>query len=117
MIKELAGQSSITAVYDLTIAYAHCERFMEAPGFWVSLSETHLDQDWRFHVHVDRFEIADLMGKSDGELAEWLESRWIAKSKRLEQLQNDLENGRDWEQNAETNGKNGVNGVNGKKHL
>lgn len=54
-------------------------------------------QDWRFQVHVDRFEIAGLIGKSDTELAEWLECRWIAKSKTLEQLPNDLENGRDWE--------------------
>jgi hypothetical protein len=105
MVKELAGQSSVTAVYDLTIAYAHCGRFMEAPGFWGSLFEPHLDQSWRFHVHVDRFEISGLIGKNDAELANWLESRWMAKSKRLVQLQKDLEDGRDWEQKAEANEK------------
>lgn len=112
MVKELAGESSITAIYDLTIAYAHQGRFMEAPSFWESLSQPFLDQDWRFHVHVDRFEIADLMGKSDTELANWLETRWMAKSKRLEQLQSDLENDRDWAPKQMTNG---VNGHNGKK--
>jgi hypothetical protein len=113
MVKELAGTSSVTAIYDLTIAYAHQERFMEATSFWESVAEPHSDQDWRFHVHVDRFEIADLMGKSDTELAKWLETRWMAKSKRLEQLQSDLENGRDWAPKATTNG---VSGLNGKKH-
>ena len=116
MVKELAGKSSVTAIYDLTIAYAHEGRFMEAPGFWESLSESNFDKDWRFHVHVDRFEIADLVGLSDAELAKWLEGRWIEKGKKLEQLQNDLENGLEWTQKALTNGANGVNGVHGKKH-
>jgi hypothetical protein len=108
MVKELGGTSSVTAIYDLTIAYAHKGRFMEAPGFWESLSEPHLEQNWRFHIHVDRFEIADLVGKSDIELARWLETRWIAKSQRLEQLQSELEKGRDWAPKARANGTNGL---------
>lgn len=112
MVKELAGKSSVTAIYDLTIAYAHKGRFLEAPGFWESLSEPHLDQDWRFHVHVDRFDIVDLIGKSDAELAKWLETRWMIKSKRMEQLQKDLLNGRDWGQKSTMNGIIGVNGIN-----
>ena len=45
-----------------------------------------MEQNWRFHVHVDSFEIAELLGKSDGELARWLETRWMAKSWKLEEL-------------------------------
>ena len=45
-----------------------------------------MEQNWRFHVHVDSFEIAELLGKSDGELARWLETRWMAKSRKLEEL-------------------------------
>lgn len=118
-VKELAGSSSVTAIYDLTIAYAHQGRFMEAPGFWESLAHPHLDREWRFHVHVDRFDMADLIGKSDIELAKWLETRWMTKSKRLEQLRCDLESGRDWAPKAEVNEINGVHGTNdvdGKKH-
>jgi hypothetical protein len=55
-----------------------------------------LNKDWRFHVHADRFEIKDLVAKSDQELAAWLEQRWMQKSKRLEGLQGHLENGEGW---------------------
>jgi len=43
---------------------------------WDTLSQPNLDTDWRFHVHVERFEIKDLAGNSDAELAAWLEERW-----------------------------------------
>jgi hypothetical protein len=49
----------------------------------------------------------DLTGKSDSELAAWLESRWMEKSRRLEKLQQDLEKGTDWSQTVlEGNKKN-----------
>jgi hypothetical protein len=95
-IKELRKSSSIKAVYDVTIAYAKGGRFFEAPAIWTTLSEPRLDKEWRFHVHVERFDIDEFAGMSDAEIASWLEGRWMEKSKRLEELQRDLENGIGW---------------------
>jgi hypothetical protein len=99
-VKELGTPSSVKAIYDLTLAYAHNGRFFEAPSMWETLSQPALDKGWRFHVHVDRFEIKELRGKSDAELAAWLQNRWVQKSKRLEKLQRDFEEGTDWSQTA-----------------
>ena len=106
-IKELGTSSSVKAVYDLTIAYAHEDRFLEAPTMWQTLSEPRLDRDRRFHVHAERFDIADLAGKSDAELAAWLEERWIAKSKKLQALQRSLEDDKPWGEplRSQENGK------------
>ena len=90
----IAGNSSVTASDGLTIAHAHQGQFMEAPGFLEILSKPRLDQYWSFHVHIDRFEIAGLVDKSDAELVEWLEARWMVKSSKLEHLQSDLKKGR-----------------------
>ncbi len=68
---------------------------MEAPEMWQTISED-MDTDWRFHVHAERFEIQGFASKSDAELAQWLEDRWIAKSKKLENLQSALEEGKAW---------------------
>lgn len=95
-VKELRKSSSIRAVYDITIAYTHKGRFLEAPDIWTTLSEPRLDKDWRYHVHVERFDIEDFAAMSDAEIASWLEDRWMEKSKRLGKLQQDLENGIDW---------------------
>ena len=39
--------------------------------------------------------------KSDKQLAQWLEDRSIAKSKKLQELQTAFEKGRDWPQEEE----------------
>jgi hypothetical protein len=44
--------------------------------------------------------IKELRGMSDAELVAWLRGRWVEKSKRLEKLQRDLEEGTDWSQTA-----------------
>jgi hypothetical protein len=95
-VRELRKSSSIRAIYDFTIAYAHGGRFFEAPTMWTTLSDPRLDKSWRFHVHAERFDIEVFAGMSDAEIAAWLENRWMEKSKRLEKLQEDLENGVDW---------------------
>lgn len=95
-VKELRKSSSIRAVYDFTIAYAHKGRFLEAPAMWETLSAPRLDKDWRFHVHVERFDIDEFAGMPDAGIASWLEDRWMEKSKRLENLQKYLEMGMDW---------------------
>lgn len=89
-MRELRRESSINAVYDLTIAYAHKGRFLEAPTMWDTLSRSNLDRDFQFYVHADRFDIQDFADKTDAELAQWLEDRWIVKSRKLESLQREL---------------------------
>jgi hypothetical protein len=89
-------QSSIKVIYDLTIAYAHEGRFLEAPTMWETLSQPNLNEHWRFHVHAERFDLKELEGMSDAELAVWLEKRWMAKSQRLQELQALLAEGKDW---------------------
>lgn len=95
-VRELRHASSIQAVYDLTIAYAHKGRFLEAPTMWDTLSRPDLDKDFAFHVHVDRFDINEFADKTDAELAQWLEDRWIVKSSRLEALQKQLDGSKEW---------------------
>jgi hypothetical protein len=95
-VKELRQGSSIQAVYDLTVAYARKGKFLEAPTIWDSLSRPDLDENFAFHVHVDRFDIKDFADKTDEELAQWLEDRWIVKSTRLEALQHQLDVGKEW---------------------
>ena len=96
-VKALGASGSIKAVYDLTIAYAHEGRFFEAPTMWQTLFEPSLGGSWRFHIHAERFDIQDLACKSDAELAAWLEQRWMAKSSKLQRLQQSLEAGKDWQ--------------------
>ena len=74
------------AVYDMTIAYGHGDKFLEAPTIWESLSCGRLSagRRYRFHVDVKRILIEDLP-ETDVELAKWLETRWMAKGEFLEE--------------------------------
>jgi hypothetical protein len=67
---------------------------------WQTIAGRDLSKDWRFHVHAERFEIADLVGKDDEELARWLEDRWLKKSAILLGLNEDLQQGLAWGQGA-----------------
>lgn len=62
---------------------------------WDTISDPRLDRNWRFHVHAERYPLEDLP-KQDEELAKWLEDRFVQKGTRLEHLQTDLEDGREW---------------------
>jgi 1-acyl-sn-glycerol-3-phosphate acyltransferase len=104
-VRELRTSSSIKAVYDLTIAYAHRGRFLEAPTMWETLSQPRLDQDWQFHVHSQRFDISEFVDKSDDELVSWLEDRWMAKSRTLEGLQKELDTIGRWTDATEESSK------------
>ena len=95
-VKALRESSSVSAIYDLTIAYAHEGRFQEAPTFTQSLFEADLGKSYRFHVHVERFDIQALANLDDAQLATWLEQRWMEKSKKLQELQHMLGDGKDW---------------------
>lgn len=106
-VKVLGKSSSVKAVYDLTLAYAHKGRFLEAPEMWQTLSQPRLDEDWRFHVHAERFDVEDLAAKSDEELASWLEGRWMAKSALLQELKSLLESGQGWPSHEPSGPENG----------
>jgi hypothetical protein len=74
------------AVYDMTIAYEHNHKFLEAPTIWESLANGDLSgkKGYKFHVHVRRYILADLP-ETEAELAKWLETRWIEKGEYLEE--------------------------------
>ena len=86
------------AVYDFTIAYGDEKGrvFQQPPSFTQSLMMPGLSEQWRFFVHVDRFEIKDLP-TSDQVLAQWLEERWVVKGEILETLRKRLADGLPWE--------------------
>ncbi|KAI9740321.1 MAG: hypothetical protein M1834_004900 [Cirrosporium novae-zelandiae] len=95
MVQHLRETSQVKAVYDLTIAYAHRDKFLEAPDIWQTMSQPHLDRDWRFHLHVERYALKDLP-MTPQNLARWLEERWMEKGERLEKLRLKLEAGEGW---------------------
>lgn len=73
------------AVYDMTIAYGHHNKFLEAPTIWESLSCGDLSgkRGYKFHVDVKRIPLEDLP-ESDADLSKWLETRWMEKGEFLE---------------------------------
>jgi hypothetical protein len=75
----------VKAVYDITIAYGHYDKFLNAPTMWESLSCGELSgkRGYKFHVDVKRILLEDLP-ETDVALSKWLEARWIAKGEFLE---------------------------------
>ena len=98
-VQKLRNAPSMKAVYDVTVAYAKQNgstfQFQQPPSFSQSLMMPRLDQQWRFFVHVERHLLEDLPS-DDGELAQWLEDRWVEKGERLEVLRQRLEKGLPW---------------------
>ncbi|RDW84318.1 1-acyl-sn-glycerol-3-phosphate acyltransferase-2 [Coleophoma cylindrospora] len=84
-VQHLRKSTQVKAVYDMTIAYSHNNKFLEAPTIWESLSLDSLSgkRGHRFHVHARRFLLSELP-ETDAELAKWLETRWLEKGKYLE---------------------------------
>lgn len=95
-VQTLRSTPQVNAVYDVTIAYAKGNKFRAAPTFAESIMTPRLDRKWRLFVHVDRHPIEELP-KSDNELTQWLEDRWMEKGERLEYLRQRLEKGLPWE--------------------
>lgn len=92
-VQQLRHTTHVTAIYDVTLAYAYGNRFMLAPTMWESLARGKLSvaaeeggAGYRFHVHVKRYELAQMPVK-ETELAEWLEQRWMEKGDWLEEKQ------------------------------
>ncbi|KAH8777095.1 hypothetical protein F5882DRAFT_160220 [Hyaloscypha sp. PMI_1271] len=84
-VQHLRKAKHVVAVYDMTIAYQHKHKFLEAPTIWESLSWPDLSgkRGYRFHVDVKRISLVDLP-ETDAELAKWLETRWMKKGEFLE---------------------------------
>ncbi|KAL5329756.1 hypothetical protein ACEPPN_003273 [Leptodophora sp. 'Broadleaf-Isolate-01'] len=84
-VQHLRKAKHIKAVYDITIAYEHNHKFLEAPTIWESLSCGGLSgtRGYKFHVHLRRFPLEDLP-ESEAELSKWLETRWVEKGEWLE---------------------------------
>lgn len=87
-VRHLRQAPHMRAVYDLTIAYQHGDKWQVAPAMWETMSVPNLSlgkQGYRFHVHVRRFPLEELP-ETDSELAKWLEKRWVEKGEWLEEL-------------------------------
>lgn len=84
-VKHLRKAPHVKAVYDLTIAYQHRNKFHEAPNMWETLSMSGLSSErgYKFHVHARRFPLEELPHEDD-ELAKWLEERWVEKGRYLD---------------------------------
>lgn len=93
---QLRHARQVRAVYDVTIAYAarHGDTWtwMGAPSFMASVSQPFLHRNYRFYVDVQRFEL-DQLPQGEADLRAWLESRWVEKDRRLEDLRKGLERG------------------------
>ena len=94
-VQNLRQSKHVKAVYDVTVAYAKRNRFLQTPSFWETISVPRFNDEWRFHAHVERHLVEDLPA-SDEELARWLEKRWIAKGEVLEDLREKLARGIEW---------------------
>lgn len=94
-VNQLRQSPRVRAVYDVTLAYARDGKFMATPDMWQTISSPEFGDGWRFHAHVERYDIKDLPS-SDVELARWLEDRWVEKGKTLENLRIKLSKGLPW---------------------
>lgn len=99
-VQHLRSAPHVRAVYDFTIAYQHGGEWHAAPAMWETLSVPALSNPspqagvagYRFHIHVRRFLMEDLP-REDGELANWLEQRWVEKGVWLEERKKEWETG------------------------
>ena len=97
-VQKLRTSTQVKAVYDITVAYAKNDgrMFQQAPTFAQSIMLPRLNEQWRFFVHVERHPMEE-MPRSDEEIAQWLEDRWVEKGERLEILRQKLQKGLPWE--------------------
>ena len=87
-VQHLRNAPHVKAVYDVTIAYSYQNKFLTAPTIWDTLSLPSLSAPkgpYKFHVDVQRYELISLP-RTDEELAQWLESKWIEKGELLERF-------------------------------
>lgn len=61
-------------------------RLQQCPSLISAWGYSHLSPRWRFHVHAERFAIADLP-TDEAKLAAWLEYRFVQKDALLDGMQ------------------------------
>ncbi|KAK4899131.1 hypothetical protein LTR27_003361 [Elasticomyces elasticus] len=99
-VQNLRKTQHVTAVYDVTIAYAKDGKvFQMPPSFVESLMLPDLNKDYRFFAHVDRYSIRTLPEDYE-EISQWLEERWLRKGELLERLQHLLAEGEPWDESS-----------------
>lgn len=84
-VQSLRNDSQIKHVYDLTLVYSG-GKFMDAPTIWESFAFSRVSPPWKFHIHTRRFELKDLPEDDEG-VKDWLEDRWVEKSKILQGME------------------------------
>ncbi|TVY21440.1 1-acyl-sn-glycerol-3-phosphate acyltransferase delta [Lachnellula arida] len=84
-VQHLRKAKHMKAVYDMTIAYEHHHKFLQAPTIWESICCGDLSgkRGYKFHVDVKRIPL-DELPEDDAGLSKWLETRWIEKGEFLE---------------------------------
>lgn len=87
--------SHVSAVYDVTIAYARGDEFMIPPTFFDTLYYPNLRRQYRMYAFVKRHDLESLP-KDNASIAQWLEDRWMEKGEHLQKLQDRLKNGQSW---------------------
>ncbi|KAI4749575.1 hypothetical protein E4T50_00053 [Aureobasidium sp. EXF-12298] len=94
-VQQLRKTPHVKAVYDVTIAYAEDDKFMSPPSFFKTVFQPNLAQSYRMYAYVRRFELTSLP-TTDGEIAQWLEDKWVEKGERLAKLKKSLDYGEPW---------------------
>ncbi|KAI0116854.1 1-acyl-sn-glycerol-3-phosphate acyltransferase [Daldinia grandis] len=86
-VQQLRVAPHVKAVYDFAIAYHHKDKFHVAPDMWETLKVPDHSGFYEhdFHIHIRRFPLGDLP-RMDGELAKWLEQRWVETGEWLDAL-------------------------------
>ncbi|RKP26064.1 hypothetical protein SYNPS1DRAFT_14741 [Syncephalis pseudoplumigaleata] len=82
-VRQLRG-THVKHVYDLTIAYWHCERGYGHPPSLLRMHTHSMKGQYRFHVHARRYAIADLP-EDDRALTAWVHARFQEKDRLLEE--------------------------------
>ncbi|KAK5723258.1 hypothetical protein LTR15_004955 [Elasticomyces elasticus] len=99
-VQNLRKTQHVTAVYDVTIAYAKGGKvFQLPPSFVESLMVPDLDKNYQFFAHIDRYSISTLPEGSE-EISQWLEERWLRKGELLERLEHLLAEGKPWDESS-----------------
>ncbi|KAF9178338.1 hypothetical protein BGZ50_007817 [Haplosporangium sp. Z 11] len=77
--------SHVKCVYDFTFAYYHKTKGFGVPPDLVRVHTGQLSPEYKFHVHVKRYQIEDLP-MDEEKLSEWVVQKYVEKDAFLEQM-------------------------------
>ncbi|KAG9062396.1 hypothetical protein KI688_005311 [Linnemannia hyalina] len=84
--------SHVKCVYDFTFAYYHKTKGFGVPPDLVRVHTAQLSPEYKFHVHVKRYMIADLPADEE-KLNEWVVQKYVEKDAFLEQMKENWTDG------------------------